>query len=81
MASDLRILSVLLWHESQRQDCIQIMGTSSHILPVEKQTQYILRHWLFRQLQPVYLECRLRGGGSMIMETNFVLDLAVDSCS
>ncbi len=30
-------------------------GTWSHILPTEKQAQYILRHWLLLQLHPVYL--------------------------
>jgi hypothetical protein len=30
-------------------------STWSHILPTEKQAQYILRHWLLLQLQPVYL--------------------------
>jgi hypothetical protein len=30
-------------------------GTWSHILPLEKQAQYILRHRLLLQLQPVYL--------------------------
>jgi hypothetical protein len=29
--------------------------TWSHIFPMEKQAQYILRHWLLVQLHPVYL--------------------------
>jgi hypothetical protein len=33
-------------------------GTSSHIRPLEKQAQYILRHSLFEQLHPVYFPLR-----------------------
>jgi len=32
-----------------------VQVTWSHILPTEKHAQYIFRHWLLLQLQPVYL--------------------------
>lgn len=57
---------------------INISITWSHIFPDEKQTQYILRHWLFLQLHPLYIFLesliKVRGGASIRYDMNLLGD-------
>ena len=55
---------------------IILLITSSHILAFEKHTQYIFKHLLLRQLQPVYLDydfvLSLKGGVSILRDKNLL---------